>query len=246
MAITKLSQTMAIILAIAAGTATAGTAQAGIVLLTFDRQGEAGAQQACTGADGGAVDRLCVDSNSLIGANYGSTAALGVSYDTSGPLTSLRSIDSIFNPVSGTTGQSTANGNLLSFLTFTPAAGFEVSFIGLDYFNVNASFLRPTLQLFDSGGNTIGSFATVGSTAIRNYAFNSAYFSGPLKFGFSGGDTFNPLGIDNVRLDVRAIAAVGVVPEPASWALMISGFGLVGGAMRRRRANPATQTPISA
>jgi PEP-CTERM motif len=25
------------------------------------------------------------------------------------------------------------------------------------------------------------------------------------------------------------------VPEPASWALMISGFGLVGGAMRKRR-----------
>ena len=29
---------------------------------------------------------------------------------------------------------------------------------------------------------------------------------------------------------------VGEVPEPATWALMISGFGLVGGAMRRRVA----------
>ncbi|QMW23365.1 PEP-CTERM sorting domain-containing protein [Sandaracinobacteroides saxicola] len=27
----------------------------------------------------------------------------------------------------------------------------------------------------------------------------------------------------------------GVVPEPATWAMMIAGFGLVGGAMRRRR-----------
>lgn len=27
----------------------------------------------------------------------------------------------------------------------------------------------------------------------------------------------------------------GVIPEPASWAMMIAGFGLVGGAMRRRR-----------
>ena len=27
---------------------------------------------------------------------------------------------------------------------------------------------------------------------------------------------------------------VGGVPEPASWAMMIAGFGLVGGAMRRR------------
>ena len=30
--------------------------------------------------------------------------------------------------------------------------------------------------------------------------------------------------------------AVAAVPEPASWALMIGGVGLVGGAMRRRRA----------
>lgn len=30
------------------------------------------------------------------------------------------------------------------------------------------------------------------------------------------------------------IKPMGAVPEPASWALMISGFGLVGGAMRRR------------
>jgi hypothetical protein len=29
--------------------------------------------------------------------------------------------------------------------------------------------------------------------------------------------------------------ATGAVPEPASWAMMISGFGLTGGAMRRRR-----------
>lgn len=30
-------------------------------------------------------------------------------------------------------------------------------------------------------------------------------------------------------------ANTGAVPEPASWAMMISGFGLVGGAMRARR-----------
>jgi hypothetical protein len=30
------------------------------------------------------------------------------------------------------------------------------------------------------------------------------------------------------------IANIGAVPEPASWALMIAGFGMVGGALRRR------------
>jgi hypothetical protein len=31
----------------------------------------------------------------------------------------------------------------------------------------------------------------------------------------------------------------GSVPEPASWAMMIAGFGLIGGAMRRRAAATA-------
>ncbi|MDB5453794.1 MAG: hypothetical protein JWO33_2372, partial [Caulobacteraceae bacterium] len=38
---------------------------------------------------------------------------------------------------------------------------------------------------------------------------------------------------DNVSLDVAA------VPEPATWAMMIAGFGMIGGAMRHRRRTPA-------
>ncbi|TFU01185.1 PEP-CTERM sorting domain-containing protein [Polymorphobacter arshaanensis] len=37
-------------------------------------------------------------------------------------------------------------------------------------------------------------------------------------------------GLDNVSL-----TAAGGVPEPASWALMVGGFGLLGGALRQRR-----------
>ena len=36
-----------------------------------------------------------------------------------------------------------------------------------------------------------------------------------------------------------AEVSFGAVPEPATWAMMISGFGLVGGAMRRKRAQQA-------
>ncbi|OSZ72389.1 hypothetical protein CAP39_03330 [Sphingomonas sp. IBVSS1] len=44
-----------------------------------------------------------------------------------------------------------------------------------------------------------------------------------VKFGVSG----------------KQVAFTGGVPEPQSWAMMIAGFGLVGAAMRRRRALPA-------
>jgi len=45
----------------------------------------------------------------------------------------------------------------------------------------------------------------------------------------------------NLGLAFRVIgtASNGAVPEPASWALMIGGFGMVGASMRRRRATVA-------
>ncbi len=40
----------------------------------------------------------------------------------------------------------------------------------------------------------------------------------------------------NAREAQLVVTAPGAVPEPASWALMIAGFGLAGAAMRRRQA----------
>jgi hypothetical protein len=47
--------------------------------------------------------------------------------------------------------------------------------------------------------------------------------------GWQGGDD-ESWGVDNLKVYIAA------VPEPATWATMIGGFGLVGGALRRRRA----------
>ena len=40
-------------------------------------------------------------------------------------------------------------------------------------------------------------------------------------------------GIDAIVLTCDA--AVGGMPKPAAWAMLLAGFGIVGGAMRRRR-----------
>ena len=51
-----------------------------------------------------------------------------------------------------------------------------------------------------------------------------------VKFSFTGGPSHN----------FDFAVAGGAVPEPASWALMIGGFGLVGATLRRRRTAAAT------
>jgi len=49
-----------------------------------------------------------------------------------------------------------------------------------------------------------------------------------------GPDSLN-VGIDNIDFSVSAIAAV---PEPTTWAMLILGFGVIGGAMRSARRQP--------
>jgi choice-of-anchor C domain-containing protein len=62
----------------------------------------------------------------------------------------------------------------------------------------------------------------------RSYNFTATGAFTNLRFSSdpATSDSFFGLALDNV--------SITAVPEPASWALMIAGFGLVGSAMRRR------------
>jgi len=84
------------------------------------------------------------------------------------------------------------------------------------------------------------SFSGVKITDLSNLsAFNgwdvlpSTTMTG-FSFSNSGGSLF--VNWQNVQTFTGATVAIGgSVPEPASWALMLGGFGLVGGALRSRR-----------
>lgn len=58
-----------------------------------------------------------------------------------------------------------------------------------------------------------------------------------LKFQFASdyGVTGHGIQLDNLK--VTGLVPVSAVPEPATWAMMIAGFGLMGTALRRRRAS---------
>ena len=84
------------------------------------------------------------------------------------------------------------------------------------------------------GDGSFNSFAT-GIVTNPAYTYGQDRFSAPvtglnLPTSSSGGAFYGANGILEVSF------ATGGVPEPASWALMISGFGVAGAMIRRRRA----------
>lgn len=54
-----------------------------------------------------------------------------------------------------------------------------------------------------------------------------------IRFAETDNQSFFNLGVDNVS--ITAAGGVGPVPEPATWALMLTGFGLLGVVTRRQR-----------
>ena len=70
-----------------------------------------------------------------------------------------------------------------------------------------------------------------GQTGSEYFAF--------FNFNFTDGDTYNKVvfsnsGSDGFESDNHTVG-INAVPEPATWAMLIAGFGLVGFAARRRR-----------
>ena len=72
-------------------------------------------------------------------------------------------------------------------------------------------------------GRVVGEDDLIGGRLLLLAAASSSFQAGP--------------GLDNVVLTSRD--AVGGVPEPATWGLMIMGFGGIGAMLRRRQGAPA-------
>lgn len=85
-----------------------------------------------------------------------------------------------------------------------------------------------------ASGNATGNYSVLSTTTPPNvnytqfsYAFTAGGPSTTLTFAATGPGSPYGAALDSV--------SVTAVPEPAMWALMIVGFGAIGGLMRRRR-----------
>jgi PEP-CTERM motif len=137
-----------------------------------------------------------------------------------------------------------AGGNATGFkaeIKFAPAAGYEVALLSFDAgCFANATGCRALPYSIASVGGGVFSSGTVSTLSPLHgiLAVNSVYYASGIVLQW--GPDANNGGLDNIRFDVRRIAGPGAVPEPATWAMMLFGFGLVGSTMRRRSATSAS------
>lgn len=126
----------------------------------------------------------------------------------------------LFGPLSG------GNSNLLLV-----GPGLSATATDLLY-----DFGSTGLALFQSPSNGSGGpFYCVQSSSN---CFDSGGFGGPAE-ALSSIACCAPGDLERMALRGNVVLASvrNAVPEPGTWAMMIAGFGLVGGAMRRRKAN---------
>ena len=109
--------------------------------------------------------------------------------------------------------------------------------------NVKLNLANPAVYngLFDQ----IYSIKGTGKAADTTMAINPDNYSGNIWMvgaDFFGADKlrYGKTGYDSFKLNGLTVVTANAVPEPASWAMMIAGFGLVGLGVRRRRVTGVT------
>ena len=150
------------------------------------------------------------------------------------------------NPASNSVLQggigSTASPGSFSFIYTGPTT----SFAGHTYTQNVTNLLSGVFTLAAiSGSGTSGSFHDSTNTGTVNFTsdiITNLPTATVQDFSFSLVSIANPLGytpgqsLNSFKSGATGIFSAGFVPEPATWAMMITGFGMLGLAARRRRS----------
>lgn len=154
--------------------------------------------------------------------------------DGVGSFSFLPAIGGDFTPQSGTFGLNDLasfaldTNTIFTFSQLNPS-GFPSSGIfsyGLaDLTSFSASFANGVLTALSFDTNAL---APVSSTGDGDFGLQSFRVAG---LGPDGASTLN----GDLQLLTSGQLEIAAVPEPATWALMIIGFGMIGGALRTRR-----------
>jgi hypothetical protein len=183
--------------------------------------------------------------------NFGTGAPNGSAYVAGSNETTSGSVSLFQGTVPGIAVDPTpSGGNYLAIggvpnssgtytVTFnSPVQFFSFAFGSLDSYN-SVTLLTAAGSFTYAGAQIIGGTATAPGTGPFNADGNSA-IAGRVSFDFGGqaGLLSATFSSDRAAFEIDDLAAA--VPEPASWAMMIAGFGMVGGALRSTRRRKTT------
>lgn len=149
--------------------------------------------------------------------------------------------------------EGTNQPNQTNVATFTSIGGTTLNFAGYNASLSNISLILngSSTNLFSASGLgsglAFGSTSNVGSDGSLNFtgtgyfdSFFTALGAGNYTLGYTLTGNGGPNGLRITATNVTNVAT-GAVPEPATWAMMLLGFGGIGFAMRRKQVPALSQ-----
>ena len=135
-------------------------------------------------------------------------------------------------------GLGSGNGNGFSALLIDPLTGFSVMQFKIeDFANQSADTLNIKVNFVGGGSQIFSGFGLPSNSKIDVMAGASEVLDSIELYGLvdQAGGSLKFKDVKQISFD----PVMSGIPEPASWAMMLAGFGLVGGAVRRRRSGAA-------
>ena len=195
-------------------------------LMTFAAVGAALAGTIASTADAAVTVNLQQVGTNVIATSNGTLDLTGLTFVSGG-----YTLTSGVTGSDGYIGTGNSGSALDAYSGFTGPATFGTGNLvfgvgaGATPFGINGRSLGTPVAFVQSG--YISGSAIASTLTFANSTFAS--------LGLTQGTYAYTSRSDSITVTIGQGAVSGAVPEPAAWAMMIGGFGLIGGTMRRRR-----------
>lgn len=128
----------------------------------------------------------------------------------------------------GTSYLSVLTGGFATYTFASPVTGFQFDWGSVDTYN--------TLTMTGSFGTMTVIPGTTPNPSFPSTNGNQGFTGSGLFTALGNGDTFTSItfGSSANSFEVDNLATTSAVPETATWAMMLAGFGIIGFGLRRR------------